>query len=245
MKLSFVIPSFNEENYLPQCLESILKDIKNKNFETEIIVVNNASTDRTRELALGFPDVLVVDEPVKGIVHARRAGYLKATGDLIANVDADTRLPEGWSQNVVDFFNLHKDAVAYSGPFIFYDMGFVINFYARIFYLLGYITYLFNKFVFKSGSMLQGGNFIFRKTAFEQTGGYDTNIVFYGEDSDVARRLNNIGDVVFSFNLPIYASGRRLKGEGVIKAAFKYIINYFWIIFFKKPLNKNYTDIRF
>jgi hypothetical protein len=50
--------------------------------------------------------------------------------------------------------------------------------------------------------------------------------------------------VVFSFALPIYTSGRRLKGEGMILAGAKYVINFFWTIFFKKPFTKNFNDIR-
>ena len=63
MRLSFVVPAYNEEAYLPACLQSILSQTAAYPGQTEIIVVNNASTDRTRELALSFPGVTVVDEP--------------------------------------------------------------------------------------------------------------------------------------------------------------------------------------
>ena len=92
--------------------------------------------------------------------------------------------------------------------------------------------------------MLQGGNYVVRKSAFEKIGGFNENFDFYGEDTDVACRINKVGKVKFTFKLPIFASGRRLKGEGMFKTAAKYGINYFWTIFFKKPFNKKYIDIR-
>ena len=94
MRLSFVVPAYNEEAYLPACLESILTQIDPATSglapgTCEIIVVNNASTDRTREVALRYPGVTVVDEPRKGLTFARQAGFAASTGDLIANVDSD------------------------------------------------------------------------------------------------------------------------------------------------------------
>ena len=70
----------------------------------EIIVVNNASSDRTREVALGYPGVRVVDEPQKGLTFARQAGFAASTGELIANVDSDSRLTPGWVQTVLKEF---------------------------------------------------------------------------------------------------------------------------------------------
>ena len=89
MRLSFVVPAYNEEAYLPACLESILAQTRELGDGVEIIVVNNASTDRTREVALGYAGVRVVDEPRKGLTFARQAGFAASTGELIANVDSD------------------------------------------------------------------------------------------------------------------------------------------------------------
>ena len=92
--------------------------------------------------------------------------------------------------------------------------------------------------------MLQGGNFVVRRRAIEAIGGYDTKLDFYGEDTDVARRLNKVGKVRFTFKLPMYSSGRRLAKEGGLTMALRYTLNYFWIIFFKRPFTKTSTDIR-
>lgn len=244
MKLSFVIPAYNEEFYIADCLKSIFEETKGKSFDIEIIVVNNASSDRTREVALSFPGVQVVDETRKGITYARQAGFLASTGDLIANVDADTRLPEGWLAKVFSEFSRNENLVALSGPHISYDLPKIASIGFWFFYSLGYSIYLVNHYLLKKGAMLQGGNFILRREALEKIGGFDLGISFYGEDSDIARRIQKIGRVKFTFSLPIYASGRRLKGEGVIKAGLKYAINYLWILIRKKPFSKEYRDIR-
>ena len=62
-KLAFVIPAYNEEALIGKCLESVVAEIARSGADAEIIVVNNASTDRTGEIARSFPTVRVVDEP--------------------------------------------------------------------------------------------------------------------------------------------------------------------------------------
>ena len=122
MRLSFVVPAYNEEAYLPACLESILAQTGELGDAVEIIVVNNASSDRTLQVAMGFKGVRVVDEPRKGLTFARQAGFAASSGELIANVDSDSRLTEGWVQTVLAEFAAAPKLVALSGPFIYYDM---------------------------------------------------------------------------------------------------------------------------
>ena len=94
--VSFVVPAYNEAAYLRPTLLAILRETRSVDCPTEIVVVDNASTDATRKVAESIPNVRVVDEPRKGLVQARQAGYLATTGELVANIDADTVLPEGW-----------------------------------------------------------------------------------------------------------------------------------------------------
>ena len=239
LKMSVVIPAYNEEAYLQDCLKSVFEDIRGYEERVEIIVVNNASTDRTGEIASSFPGVKVVDEPRKGLPRARQAGYQAAAGDLIANIDADNRLPRGWTEKVMEEFSGNPKLAALSGPFVFYDLSWLWNLQAKFFYFLGYLSYLISHFILRKGGMLQGGNFIIRKSALDQIGGFDENIFFYGEDTDVARRLQKTGLIKFTFGLPIFSSGRRLKNEGSLKTGFIYIINYLWVFIFKKPFHKD------
>ncbi|MDR3582705.1 MAG: glycosyltransferase family 2 protein [Candidatus Pacebacteria bacterium] len=247
MKLSFVIPAYNEEHYLADCLDAIVAEKKASPHaaDIEIIVVNNASTDGTEAVARRYQDVIVVNEQSKGIVHARRAGYTASTGDIVANVDADTRITPGWIEKVFRAFERDERLVALSGPFIYYDAPVSIQVITIFFYGVGYVFYVINRFILRVGSMLQGGNFVVRRSALEKIGGYDESLSFYGEDSDVARRLSKVGKVRFVFHLPARSSSRRMAKEGGLSIGLRYALNYFWIMYFKKPFTKDYIDIRF
>ncbi len=203
MKLSVVIPAYNEEKFIGECLNSILHEIRGKNYDLEIIAVNNASTDRTREIILSFPEVKLVDEPNKGLVKARRAGFMASRGELVANIDADTRMTAGWFDKVFEEFAKNPKLVALSGPHIFYDLSKKARVGVQLFYYLGFISYLINRYVFKVGGMLQGGNFVVKRTALEQIGGFNPEFDIWGEDTDLARRLIKAGEVKFTFDLTI------------------------------------------
>jgi len=244
MRVSFVIPAYNEEAYLPDCLESILAQTKDLSDGVEIIVVNNASTDRTREVALKYPGVRVVDETRKGLTFARQAGFAASTGELIANVDSDSRLTPGWLKRVLDEFAADPKIVALSGPFIYYDLTPSQLVSVRIFYAAAFLVYAVNRYILRAGSMVQGGNFVLRRDALEKIGGFNTAISFYGEDTDIARRMNHVGTVKFTFDLKMFSSARRLKKEGMLTMAGRYTLNYFWTIFRKKPFTEEYIDIR-
>lgn len=245
MRLSFVIPAYNEESYLPGCLEAILDQVRDLPPDTaEIIVVNNASTDHTREVALRYPGVRLVDEPRKGLTYARQAGFAASTGSLIANVDSDCRLTPGWVAQVLQTFDKQPSLAALSGPLVYYDLTPRQRFFVRVFYMTAFVTYLINRYVLRVGSMVQGGNFVINRSALEAIGGFNLNISFYGEDTDIARRLNAVGKVKFTFDLKIFSSARRLKHEGILTMAGRYTINYLWTTFFKRPFTPTYIDIR-
>jgi len=248
VRLSFVIPAYNEERYLPACLESILEQTRDLEESVEIIVVNNASSDRTREVALSYPGVIVVDEPRKGLPFARQAGFCASTGELIANVDSDSRLTPGWVRQVLDTFaeaeRKGKDLVALSGPVEYYDLRPSQQVSVHLFYLLAFMLYVLNRYILRAGSMVQGGNFVLRARALHEIGGFNTAIAFYGEDTDIARRLNRIGKVVFTFQLKMYSSARRLKNEGMLTIGMRYTMNYLWTTFRKRPFTETYVDHR-
>ncbi len=248
MKISFVVPAYNEETLLPASLAAILQEISRASYrlgeDAEIVVVNNASTDRTREVAEKVRGVVVVDEPRKGLVQARWTGFEASTGELIANIDADTIIPAGWLDEVIRQFERRQSLVALSGPYKYYGVPTRVNVVVGAYYRLAFLMYLMNRFVLNAGSMLQGGNFVVNRAAMLAIGSPNSRFSFYGEDTDLARRLSKVGGVKFTFRLPAASSGRRLAGEGVFTIGLRYSMNFFWATFCKRPFTEAWQDIR-
>jgi glycosyltransferase involved in cell wall biosynthesis len=89
-RVSVVIPAYNEERYLFDCLESIRKQDYPGVYE--VTVVDDASTDDTARIALDW-GATVVHESRRSPACARQKGAEVASGDIIAFIDADTRAP--------------------------------------------------------------------------------------------------------------------------------------------------------
>jgi glycosyltransferase involved in cell wall biosynthesis len=244
IRMSFVVPAYNEEVLLPSCLAAIRAEIERTGIEAEVIVVNNASTDRTADIAAATAGVRLVHEPTKGLVQARKAGFEASSGELVANIDADTLLPPGWLARVLAEFARDPELVTVSGPYDYYDVPFRIRAAARVFYLVGFGTYSFNRYVLRVGSMVQGGNFVLKRDALIRAGGFDPTFTFYGEDTDIARRMNRVGRVKFTWALMAKSSGRRLRGDGLIMTGVRYSANYLWATYFRKPFTTAWNDYR-
>jgi glycosyltransferase involved in cell wall biosynthesis len=242
--ISFVVPAYNEQALIGGCLAAIRAEIARTGCAAEIIVVNNDSTDRTREIASAMPGVIVVEEPERGLVQARRAGCLVARGRLVANIDADTMLPEGWLATVLREFEQTPRLVALSGPFVHYDLPKSSQFVAVVFYHIAFAVYLMMRFIFRSGSMLQGGNFVVSKAALDAAGGFNSDFRFYGEDTDLAHRLSKVGPVKFLLSLKALSSGRRFAAEGLFRVGIRYATNYLWTVLFKEPYSPTWRDFR-
>jgi glycosyltransferase involved in cell wall biosynthesis len=139
MKISFVIPAHNEEKRLPQSLAALERALAQGEYDAEVIVVNKASVDRTGEVARDYQWVRVVDEPRRGLPMARQAGFSVATGDLVANVDADTMLPEGWIDTVLAEFAKDHELAALSGPHVYYDLSVWHRALTKVWYAIGHV----------------------------------------------------------------------------------------------------------
>lgn len=98
MKLSIIIPAYNAEAYLPQCLDSILAQ---EHQGCEVIVVDDGSTDGTAALLERYPDVKVVHQENRGMSTARNRGLDEARGEYILFVDSDDLLTDGALETLV------------------------------------------------------------------------------------------------------------------------------------------------
>ncbi|WP_238423490.1 glycosyltransferase family 2 protein [Gordonia sp. 'Campus'] len=107
---SVVVPVYNEEDTIGDCLTRLVAQLDSI---TEILVVDNNSTDMSRavvdRMRLRHAQIRVVDETRQGLVHARNAGLDAAVGDIVARIDADTRVPEHWARTVVEFFETDRE----------------------------------------------------------------------------------------------------------------------------------------
>lgn len=117
-RISLVIPVFNEESQLAACLHTVARQ---RLRPYEVIVVDNNSTDRTVQIARRFKFVKVITAKRQGVVHARDRGFNAVRGDIIGRIDADTRLPRDWTEQVVRIF-AGSDVDAVSGAIGYYDI---------------------------------------------------------------------------------------------------------------------------
>jgi glycosyltransferase involved in cell wall biosynthesis len=232
--ISFIVPCYNEEQYIRDCIKSIKKAASNIDYE--IIVIDNNCTDNTSEIARD-EDVIVVTEDRKGVVFARQTGYENAKYDLIANIDADSRIPENWVDIALKNIQ-HEDVAAVTGPLVYDDASIWLRIATRFYY---YVAYISNLFI---GVFLQGGNCLIKKKYLDELDGYDTTIAFYGEDTMTAKRLYKYGKIKLLMNLNLYSSSRRLQKQGVFKTTWLYLINYFYVTFKNKSYSNDYKDFR-
>ncbi len=244
MKVSIIIPAYNEEEFLPKCLKAIFSSDLPNDFE--VIVVNNASTDKTERVAKNFKGVTVANELKKGVTRARQAGYLASSGDILVFFDADSIVSKNWFNIAIQKFQNDPQLIGVSGPYHFEKTSKVVAFLESIYNnIIMPVGEKIWKHIFRQGGiMLIGGNFAVRRKVLKKIGGFDTDLEFYGEDTNLTRRIAKIGKIEFSKELIIGSSSRRFSGEGGLKLIVKYVINFFSEWIFKKPLNKIYQDFR-
>lgn len=209
MKLSIVIPAFNEEKCLPGTLKKVSEALAEIDFDSEVIVVDNQSVDKTEEIAKNF-GAIVVFEIEHNIGKVRNTGAKTAEGDLLVFVDADTQVPEKLFQKIVETM---ADEKCFGGAVVVEYENFERKWMK--FYLLGWHFWsaVFN--------MKQGATQFCRKTAFLEIGGYDES-VYMGEDVEFYRRLSkfarqNGGYLHFIENPKVVTSSRRFDKMSVWK----------------------------
>lgn len=102
--LSVVVPTFNEEEVIGECLERLCRQLEHI---VEIVVVDNNSTDKTVDIVATFADrfdeVTMISEEKQGLVFARNTGLDAATGPVVARIDSDTLVPPHWARTIVEF----------------------------------------------------------------------------------------------------------------------------------------------
>jgi glycosyltransferase involved in cell wall biosynthesis len=242
LTLSVIVCAHNEAGYLGACLHSLLAQSRPPD---EIIVINNASSDATGEVARRIGGVRVIDEPRRGLVVARETARRAATGDILVYVDADCRAPLQWLQRIERRFRRRPDLIALSAPYRFYDWHAYGRALIRAYDLtVAPLTQALVKHVLGIGTIFYGGNFAVRRTALERIGGFDTTIEFHGEDTNLGRRLHAIGRVALVRECHLFTSARRYVAMGTWAVVRLYVRNFVSEVLHHRPKDTTHLDVR-
>jgi len=224
IKISVIVPAFNEEKFLGNCLLS-LKEQDFKNFE--VIVVDNNSKDKTKEIAKNF-NIILVSEKKQGVVFARNKGAKIAKGEILVFTDADTIFAKNWLSRIFEEFEKDKELIAFGGSCEFYSGPFSAKLASR-FLLKPFL--ILDKF-FSGGSNLMGANMAIKRKTFFEAGGFNEKLKM-NEDVEISYRLRKIGKIKFDFNFKVKTSGRRFS-KGLILGILNYAPTTIFRWIFKK-----------
>ncbi|MGB9883366.1 MAG: glycosyltransferase family 2 protein [Microgenomates group bacterium] len=206
MKISIIIPVYNEEKYIEKALNSL---VCQEERADEIIVVDNNCTDKTIEIVKKFKNKLplkIIKEKIQGITPARNKGFNNANGNILVKFDADGQLPKNWIKKVKNIFKKDKKIVAYSNHFYLYDM----RFFNRC--LLPSILYQFFFKILSGYGVLLGPAFAIRRNVWEKIKNeicLDDKKVH--EDIDITIHISPFGKIYIDKELIINVSSRRIK----------------------------------
>jgi glycosyltransferase involved in cell wall biosynthesis len=205
VKISVVVPAFNEERLLGESLaqiKSAANAFAQRGWDFELIVCDNNSTDRTAEIARAA-GATVVFEPVNQIARARNYGAAAATGDWLIFVDADSRPDSKLFAEVAE--QVSSGNCLAGGVTVRMDEKHLTA---------GFATWLWNC-ASRIGRLL-AGSFIFCETAaFRKIGGFSDEL-FAAEELELSRRLRRLAEetnrkIVILHHHPLITSARKMR----------------------------------
>ena len=205
MKISIVIPAFNEEAGLGAALGSIrgaMRVFDRRGWSSELIVCDNNSTDATAAIARQA-GATVVFEPMNQIARARNAGAARATGDWLIFVDADSHPSAALFDDVADEIEGGRSLAG--GSTIVYDNSHLL---VRAIVHAWNVTSRLNRWA--------AGSFIFcEAAAFRDAGGFNLEF-FAGEEIDLSRRLKRAArrrgrTITILHKHPLLTSDRKMR----------------------------------
>lgn len=208
MKISIIIPTYNEEEYLPNLLTSIQR----QEFEDkEIIIADAHSLDKTVEIAESFGCTVVPGGlPATG----RNNGAKVAKGELLLFLDADSVLTNNYLSSAIEEFELYNLGIAIT-QIVPLEKGFINQ-----------ISHEFANYLTKQISHIKPHGagcygILTYKSLHEKVGGFDESIDF-GEDTDYIERIGKISRFKVLDNPRLLISTRRLEEEGLKDITMKY-----------------------
>lgn len=210
--LSIIIPTLNEEKYLPRLLDSI----RQQQFsDYEIIVSDGGSSDQTEEIAKSFGAKFVVDSTVRHPSVQRNNGAKNAAGEVLLFLDADSVLPAGFLPAAYDEFV--KNDLAVAGCYIkFHPNRPHYNIYSFISNLICRLKQ-YTRYPAAIGAGLMS-----KRSVHEAIKGFDLEVVL-AEDYDYCARASAVGRFRMLTTVKILYSARRIEKEGFFKSGWKWL----------------------
>lgn len=241
MHISFIIPAFNEERLIGQCLQSIATSVaanQSYRYTHEVIVVDNNSTDATARLARQA-GARVVFEPVNHIARARTAGAETARGDWLIFIDADCVLNAGLTGDIFELIRQGRHIGAGSTLQVPNQ-----PWWAEV--LLQIWTVLSVQFRWAAGALIACN-----AAAFREAGGFDQTL-YAAEEIDLSRRLRRRGrlsglEFIILTDHPLETSSRKTRlysGWEIIRQSFYLILSPLGALRNKKKLPMWYDGRR-
>ena len=109
-KISIIIPVYNEEKFILPLVNSIKKTKINSNFQKEIIVVNDGSTDNTKQILSKIKNIKIINQKNFGKGRAVQNGIKIASGNLILIQDGDLEYnPKDYNKMLLPFLQKKKN----------------------------------------------------------------------------------------------------------------------------------------
>lgn len=203
MKISIIVPAFNEEKLIPETLRRITEAgaaFTEREWESELIVCDNNSNDRTAELARAS-GAQVVFEPINQIARARNTGARPATGDWLLFIDADSHPTQELFADVAQA--IQTGSCLAGGSTVRLDTS----------RLAGRVMMKIWNLLSRSQKLL-AGSFIFCETAaFRQLGGFSLEL-FASEELELSKRLKKLAAqsgkrIIILHHHPLTTSARK------------------------------------
>lgn len=217
---SLIIPTLNEEHYLPHLLQDI-EDQITKDYE--VIVVDAASTDKTKEKAQEFSTkfpLTILTSSKKNVSFQRNMGAQKATGEYFIFLDADVRLPK-------DFLTQVKVATHKKNKGVFLPYMLPDDSSQKTRVLISFVNTMIRLSQTYGKPLAPGGNVIVLSDIFKKVGGFSED-VFISEDHNFVRSAYRMGyKAKILSHARVHISMRRSKVEGDMTFISKYILAFF------------------
>ena len=227
--ISIIVPTLNEEKYLPLLLESIKKQDFN-NYE--IVIADAGSKDKTLEVAEKYNcRVIKGGLPAKG----RNEGARAAKGDLLFFIDADSILPDSFFTRALEEFG--------SRNLDFASFGLMPIQGTKVQKMVFDMFYNWYIFALEKALPHAAMGILAKKDLFLKLNGYDETIRL-AEDHDLGRRAKKIASYGIIKSIKVHFSDRRFKKDGRVRTMVKYFLCELYMIFIG-PVRSNIFEYKF